>query len=376
VDGRRSLIFTMDQLKRESRAVKGPSERDPLPPPAATKGVSFLEFATDAATAPTLAALIEGLGFEHVGTHRTKDVELYAQGPLRIVVNRETEGLAHSSYVVHGTNLCALGLEMVDAGQALARAKGLIAEPVRQPVGEGELDLDALTGVGGSLLYLVPEAQAREHQWEQDFMLVPGWNAHAGAGLLAVDHVAQTVRSEDILSWTLFYRSIFDLTPLPTVEVADPGGLVRSQVLENGDRNLRIVLNASQSPRTQSARFVRQFVGPGVQHIAFRTDDILATAAALRANGVSLLPIPGNYHDDLDARFDLPGETLEALRTHGILYDRDEGGEYFQLYLDALPGGFFFEIVQRSGYKGLGAPNAPIRLATQARMRPEGLPLA
>jgi 4-hydroxyphenylpyruvate dioxygenase len=374
VDGRRSLIYMMDRLKADGRAVKGPSEPNPLPPPARTAGLSFVEFATDVGSAVALAGLMEAIGFRHAGTHRTKDVELYAQGDLRVVINTDTEGFAHSSYVVHGTNVAALGLRMRDAAAALARAEGLIATTFRQPVGPGELELPALRGLGGSLLYLVPENDALGRQWEADFELEAGWNAHRGAGLEAIDHIAQTARFEDILSWTLFYRSIFDLTPRPPVEVPDPGGLVLSQVLENADASLRIVLNGSQSNRTQSSRFVSRFVGPGVQHVAFRARDIFATVAALRGAGVPLLAIPQNYYDDLDAKFDLAPEVLEAMRSNGILYDRDEGGEYFQIYLDALEGGFFIEIVERRGYRGLGAANAPIRLATQARRNPAGIP--
>ncbi|RIY03460.1 sugar phosphate isomerase/epimerase and 4-hydroxyphenylpyruvate domain-containing protein [Aureimonas flava] len=375
VDGRRSLIFTMDRLKAEGRAMKGPSERAPLPPPVPTGGVAFVEFAADAASGRTLGDLLTSIGFRHAGTHRSKDVELYAQGPLRVVVNTETEGFAHSSYVVHGTNVCALGLRVADPAQALLRAEGLLAAPFRQPVGPGERELPAIRGVGGSLVYLVPEADALTVQWETDFALEPGWDAHDGAGLAAVDHVAQTVRYEDILSWTLFYRSIFALTPLAPVEVADPGGLVRSQVLESEDCGLRLVINGSQSPRTLSARFVSRFVGPGVQHVAFRTPDIFATARALRANGVPLLHIPQNYYDDLDAKFELDAADLAAMRESGILYDRDDAGDYFQIYLGALDGGFFIEIVERRGYRGLGAANAPIRLATQARDAPAAIPL-
>ncbi|WP_182086327.1 sugar phosphate isomerase/epimerase and 4-hydroxyphenylpyruvate domain-containing protein [Aureimonas sp. ME7] len=375
VDGRRSLIYTMDRLKAEGRAVKGPSEPSPLPAPARTSGVSFVEFAADAASGRAVAALLASIGFRRAGHHRSKDVELYAQGDLRVVINMEPEGFAHSSYVVHGTNVCALGLRMADADEALARAEGLLATPFRQPAGPGEREFAAIRGVGGSLLYLVPERDAAGPQWEADFDLAPGWQKEPGAGLLAVDHVAQTVRFEDILSWTLFYRSIFDLTPLPAAEVPDPGGLVRSQVLENADSSLRIVLNGSQSPRTLSARFVSQFVGPGVQHIAFRSEDVFATAETLLANGVTLLPIPQNYYDDLETRFDIAPETLEGMRRTGILYDRDEAGEYFQIYLKALDGGFFIEIVERRGYKGLGAANAAIRLATQTRQAPADIPL-
>jgi 4-hydroxyphenylpyruvate dioxygenase len=286
----------------------------------------------------------------------------------------ETEGFAHSSYVVHGTNVCALGLRMADADEAFARSQGLLAAPFRQPVGPGEREFAAIRGVGGSLLYLVPEEDALGPQWEADFELTANGGESESAGLVAVDHVAQTVRFEDILSWTLFYRSIFDLTPLPPLEVPDPGGLVLSQVLENKDASLRIVLNGSQSTRTLSARFVSQFVGPGVQHVAFRSLDIFATVRTLASNGVALLPIPQNYYDDLDARFDIAPETLEIMRQTGILYDRDEGGEYFQIYLKALDGGFFIEIVERRGYRGLGAANAPIRLATQTRQTPAGIP--
>ncbi|KQT61236.1 MULTISPECIES: bifunctional sugar phosphate isomerase/epimerase/4-hydroxyphenylpyruvate dioxygenase family protein [unclassified Aureimonas] len=374
VDGRRSLFFLMDRLKAEGRAVNGFSEPEPLPPRARTSGVSFIEFATDGASATALSAMLVAIGFRPAGRHRSKDVDLFTQGDLRVVVNTETEGFAHSSYVVHGTNVCALGLRMADALAALARAEGLLAHPFRQSVGSGELELPAIRGVGGSLLHLVPEDDALGRQWETDFSLEPGWDAHAGAGLLAVDHIAQTVRFEDMLSWTLFYRSIFDLTMLPAVEVPDPGGLVRSQVLENDDGSLRIVLNGSQSSRTLSARFVSQFVGPGVQHVAFRTADILRTAEILAANGVRVLPIPQNYYDDVEAKFDVDADTLAAMRRLGILYDRDEAGEYFQIYLQALEGGFFIEIVERRGYAGLGAANASIRLATQSRFAPEGLP--
>lgn len=367
VDGRRSLILLGDRLNRRAG-------REELPPRARTTGVSFIEFATDEGSAAGIVALLTGLGFVHAGDHRTKSVSLYAQGPLRVVVNTETEGFAHSSYVVRGSNVCAVGLGIDDVAGALKRAQALRAPVFQEARGPGEFELPALRGVGGSLIHLVGEAEAARVQWEADFDLVPGWDRVAGAGLTRVDHLAQTMRYEEMLSWTLFYDAIFELTKKPAVEVADPGGLVRSQVLETADGALRLVLNASQSGRTLSGQFVSQFVGPGVHHVAFGTDDILATATRLKAGGLSTLPIPGNYYDDLDAKFDIAPEALDALRRNGILYDRDEAGEYLQLYLPPLDGGFFVEIVERRGYRGLGAANAPIRLAAQARLRPEGLP--
>jgi 4-hydroxyphenylpyruvate dioxygenase len=171
-----------------------------------------------------------------------------------------------------------------------------------------------------------------------------------------------------MLTWLLFYTSLIDLKKVPPQDVADPGGLVKSQVIESADGSLRIILNASQSQRTQSSRFLTEVFGSGVQHLAFATDDMLATVARLERNGVDLLKIPENYYDDLEAKMDLPPDRLEALKAHNILYDRDGDSEYLQVYTRSFEQRFFFEIVERRGYAGYGAANASVRLAAQARL--------
>jgi 4-hydroxyphenylpyruvate dioxygenase len=106
------------------------------------------------------------------------------------------------------------------------------------------------------------------------------------------------------------------------------------------------------------------------------TDDIFATAKILRANGFEPLQISMNYYDDVEARFGLDPELADRLRESNILYDRDDRGEFFQLYAPTFGEGFIFEIVERRGsYAGYGGPNAPFRIAAQKRMmRPAGMP--
>jgi 4-hydroxyphenylpyruvate dioxygenase len=195
-----------------------------------------------------------------------------------------------------------------------------------------------------------------------------GEDVSNAAGLTAVDHISQSMHYEEMLTWLLFYTSLIDLKKIPAQDVADPGGLVKSQVIESEDGSLRIILNASQSQRTQSSRFLTEVFGSGVQHLAFATDDLLATVARLERNGVDLLEIPENYYDDLEAKMDLPPDRLDALRAHNILYDRDGDSEYLQVYTRSFEQRFFFEIVERRGYAGYGAANAPVRLAAQARL--------
>jgi 4-hydroxyphenylpyruvate dioxygenase len=117
-----------------------------------------------------------------------------------------------------------------------------------------------------------------------------------------------------------------------------------------------------------ASRFLDDFFGSGVQQIALACDDIFATVERLGFNGIALLPIPENYYDDLEARFDLGATLLDRLRAGNILYDRDGEAEFFHVYTKTQPGGVFFEIVERRAYKGYGAANAPIRLAAQARL--------
>jgi len=165
----------------------------------------------------------------------------------------------------------------------------------------------------------------------------------------------------------LFYTGILDLIRLPHMEIADPRGLVQSQPIVNSDQSLRFVLNGSSANRTLPARFITEFFGSGVQHVAFSCRNIFSTVAEMRARGAEFLAIPDNYYDDIEAKYDLPREMMAQLRANRILYDREDDGEFFQIYTHIFDGRFFFEIVERRNYQGFGAANAAIRLAAQTR---------
>jgi 4-hydroxyphenylpyruvate dioxygenase len=376
LDGHRSLIWLLDETARQvGKTLPGAV---PMPPPGPVEAVEFIEFAVAETERPGFEAMLRALGFARVGKHRSKEVALWRQGDIRIVLNSEDDGFAHSYQITHGTSVCALALRVKDAQAATARAKALLDVPHAGAVGPGELDIPAVRGLGGSLIYFIDGGSALGRWAEVDFE--PTDETTEGAGLTRVDHVSQTMQYEEMLTWLLFYSSLFDTKKAPSQAVLDPGGVVQSQVIESGldGRNghgLRLILNGSQSHRTLSARFVTDFFGSGVQHIALATDDIIATVRQLAANGVAMLPIPENYYDDLEARSDLPPDEIDALKALNILYDSDAGGSFHQAYTQTLDGGLFFEIVQRSGYGGYGAPNAGIRLTAQARLaRPITVP--
>ncbi len=375
VDGYRSLLNLMDEVCRREPGSR--LKPPPMPPRVAVKGVAFAEFAADESEAAALATILHTLGFSRTGHHVSKDVDLFTQGDIRIAINTEREGLAHSAYLSHGASAYALGFNVVDAAATVERARTLHANVFSQPAGPGELAIPAIRGVGGGVIYFLDDKSDLARVWDNEFRPAGDDEAVRPAGLERFDHIAQTMNYEEMLTWLLFYTSILETRKLPMVDVVDPAGIVRSQVIEGADGALRLTLNGAENRRTLAGAFIAETFGSTVQHLAFATSDIFTTCDALDANGFQSLHISPNYYGDLQARFSLESDLVQQLKAHDLLYDRDaSGGEFFQRYSRTFGEGFFFEVVERrGGYAGYGAANAPFRIAAQKRESEQRNPL-
>ncbi len=361
VDGLRSLISLYGQVGISSG----------VPPRVGILGIDFIEFAVHADEAAALATLLSGLGFAHVAEHRSKNVSLWRHGEVHLVVNRDPVGWAHSHWQIHGPSVCALALRVDDTQAALARARALNMATFQQRMAEGELAIPWIRGVGGALTYFTEPDRGNGH-WTQDFIplkAAPLPRESPPPVIARIDHVSQAMRMEEFLSWQLYYTSLFDVIKMPPVEIADTLGLVQSQAIEAPGGSFRVTLNGSTASQTLAARFVEGEMGAGVQHIALQTEDIFAAAGALTGLGLPILAVPPNYYDDLRARFGLSETFTATLKAANVFYDLDASGEYFQLFSRAFDKRFFFEIVERRGYTGYGAPNSAVRLAAQARYK-------
>ena len=360
VDGMRSLKYLLEQVDR--RRTQAPDPR------IACRNIEFIEFCSSEEEAPQLTSMLHALGFRPAGQHHRKAVTHWRQGDINLVVNCEPEGFAHNFGTVHGASVCAIGVRVDDAHAALERAKALQISSFSQAVGPGEIEIPAIRGVGGSLIYFVSDDNVASI-WETEFRPLAPEPAGVDAGLKRVDHFTQSMRYEEMPSWQLYYTSLFAADKSPPVEIADPVGLTLSQPIQSSDRQFRIVLNGSAAAQTLASRFLHAYAGAGVQHIAFATDDIFRTAEDLRAHGMEFLSIPPNYYADLAAQFGLPEDRVAKMAELNMLYDQDAAGEYYQLFTRAFAKRFFFEFVERRGYDGYGVANTPIRLAAQSRYR-------
>jgi 4-hydroxyphenylpyruvate dioxygenase len=343
---------------------------DPPAPPQCP-GIAFVEFAIDTHGEVKLRDMLMRLGFRHIGRHRSKDVALYAQGDMRIVLNMERECFAHSYFLMHGPSVCALALKTDDAFTALARAEAYGCKRFEGRVGPNEKAIPAVRSLDGSLIYFVHFASGDATTFETDFILNPkALVTGLAPKLTRIDHVAQALHGARLDAWILFYRAVLGLEPEDIFVLPDAYGLVRSRAVSNPERTLRFPLNIAESRNTATARSVTTYSGSGVHHIAFATDDVFEAAAALKANGVELLQIPASYYESVGARFELSNELVTRMQELNLLYDRDEQGEYLHVNTMPFENRFFFEVVQRiRGYDQYGAANASVRMTAMDQSR-------
>jgi 4-hydroxyphenylpyruvate dioxygenase len=339
-----------------------------LPVVATFDGVEFLEFAVDEQSGRRLSEILRGLGFYYAGRHRSKAVDLFRQGRINLILNSEQDSAAAEHFQFHGPSVCAMAFRVDDAARAVARAEALLCPPWQESVGPGERQIPSLRAPDGTLLYLVEPAANGATIYDADFNLFP--EPAPESLLLGVDHIAQALPMGRMDNFVLFYRALFGFVAEPLWEIPDTMGLIQSRTMASDGRTIRLPLNISESRETTTGRFLTTISGAGVQHIAMSTTDIHHTIDQLTARGARFLPIPPNYYEDIGARWGLPDDRLEMLRTHHILYDRDDAGEFLHAYTDPFDDRFFFEIVQRVGdYQQYGAANASVRMAAQAKRR-------
>ncbi|MEZ5535897.1 MAG: TIM barrel protein [Thiolinea sp.] len=363
VDGYRSLVYVNQRAER-AQGASSEHEEDELPEVASPSEVQFIEFALNPAEKAALTEVLTALGFFHAATHKVKAVELWRQGQINLVMNLEPDSFAQRYHQQHGVSVCAVGLTCRNVDALVERAEKLHYAPVYGNPQTDTHGIPAIPGPGATLMYLVDEALQPAH-WEREF----NWHEAdtVNAYLSHIDHIATTMSYEEMLHSVLLYRSMFNMRSTPSVSVSDPGGLVKSQVMQTPDKQVSFTLNSTQANRTVSGRILDTYAGTGVNHIAMQTTDIFALAKRLEALQAATMEVTENYYADLAARFNLSDDTLVKLKHHGILYDEDEQGVFYQLYTRLFAGRFCFEVVQRQGYQGFGTPNAQLRMTMQAR---------
>ncbi|MDO5710565.1 MAG: TIM barrel protein [Micrococcales bacterium] len=359
LDAMRSLRWLEDRTAALLGANPAPVHLATLPRVEDPTGVDFVEIRGE--HLEPVETLLRCLGFTYAGTHRTKDVRLWELDEARIIINETPTDSGRPA-------VAAIGFIVDDPQRSAARAQALGAPVVARRSQADEAVLQAVRAPDGTEVFFCSSSNA----WIAEFAIKDGDPVAAGQTDAAdtsvpeagsrhrVDHVNLDQPWQRQEEGLLFLSAVLSLDPQPSLDVASPLGLVRSQVMRSHDGAVRLALNVAPPMVRRAGSGLGQ-----VQHIAFSCPDLIAFARRARTRGLKFLGVSDNYYDDLSARFDLPADLLGTLRDLDLLYDRDDRGEFLHFYT-ATVGEVFLEVVQRiDGYDGYGAPNAPVRLAAQ-----------
>ncbi|MCO8165113.1 4-hydroxyphenylpyruvate dioxygenase [Pseudomonas sp. 21LCFQ010] len=330
--------------------------------PMGLMGFEFIELA--APVAGVLEPVLQMLGFTRVAVHRSKAVALYRQGDINLILNNEPHSLASYFAAEHGPSVCGMAFRVKDSHLAYRRALELGAQPLDIPVGPMELRLPAIKGIGGAPLYLIDRFGEGTSIYDIDFNFIEGVDRHPrGAGLKFIDHLTHNVYRGRMAYWAGFYEKLFNFREIRYFDIKGEYTGLTSRAMTAPDGLIRIPLNEESSRGAgQIEEFLMQFNGEGIQHVAFCTDDLIATWDALKALGLPFMTAPPEtYYEMLPERLPDHGEPVAELKARGILLDgSNEGGQrrlLLQIFSGTLLGPVFFEFIQRKGDEGFGEGN-------------------
>ena len=330
--------------------------------PLGTDGFEFVEY-----TAPDtrmLGDLFRKLGFSAVARHRSKDVTLWRQNEINFIVNGEADSFAQAFARVHGPSVCAMAFRVADAGAAYRHAIENGAKPHAGPVGPMELNIPAIRGIGGSLIYLV-DRYGENSIYDVDFAPLDeasDENAAApeGRGLTYIDHLTHNVMRGRMDVWAAFYKRLFNFREVRCFDIEGQVTGLKSRAMTSPCGKIRIPINESADDKSQIEEFLDAYHGEGIQHIALGAGDVRATVRDLTADGMRFMEVPDSYYDMVDERLPGHGEDVAGLKDLRILIDgapQQGQGLLLQIFTETVIGPIFFEIIERKGNEGFGEGN-------------------
>ncbi|MEM8578899.1 MAG: 4-hydroxyphenylpyruvate dioxygenase [Pseudomonadota bacterium] len=326
--------------------------------PAGTDGFEFVEFASP--NPDELRELFTRMGYAKVATHRTQAIELWQQGDITYVLNADPNSFAAKFVEEHGPCAPSMGWRVADAQKAFDHAVAKGAKPYE---GGGKvLDVPAIYGIGGSLIYFVDQYyDTSPYNGEYEWL---AQSKPRGVGFFYLDHLTHNVFKGNMDKWFRFYGDLFNFREIRFFDIEGKFTGLYSRALTSPCGRIRIPINEDRGETGQIVSYLKKYKGEGIQHIAVGSDGLYDSVDAIAENGVKFMPgPPETYYDLSRERVQGHEEPLERMKQHGILIDGEgvvDGGEtkiLLQIFSKTVIGPIFFEFIQRKGDDGFGEGN-------------------
>jgi 4-hydroxyphenylpyruvate dioxygenase len=292
-----------------------------------------------------------------------------AQDKIRLVLTSpfDPESAISHHIRLHGDGVKVIALWVDDARSAFDETVKRGAKPYLYPMVEQDKDgVVVKSGIHtyGETIHLFIERKDYHgvflpgfEKWETEYRPAP-------TGLKFIDHMVGNVEEGAMNYWAGFYEKVMGFANLITFDDKDISTeytALMSKVMTSGNGRIKFPINepANGKKKSQVEEYLDFYRGPGCQHIAVATDDIVFTISEMRKRGVEFLYVPGTYYDTVRDRVGVIGEDLNVLKKWGIMVDRDEDGYLLQIFTKPVEDRptLFFEIIQRKGAKSFGKGN-------------------
>jgi 4-hydroxyphenylpyruvate dioxygenase len=325
--------------------------------PISLRGIDFVEFASP--EPDVLHRLFLDLGFSRVARHVTRAIDLYAQNDIRFLLNREAGSFGTAFARTHGPTISSMGWRVEDAGRAAkaAKARGATVLAEADLAREDGTPLVAVRGVGGSLIYLV-DGDGDPKRWEGlGFVALDCPDLVPPKGFLAIDHLTNNVEKGTMAKWASFYKDAFGFTEVRYFDIRGAKTGLTSYALRSPCGTFCIPINEADEQKSQINEFIDEHRGPGIQHLAFLTSDILAALRSLEGAAIEFLDIDDEYYRTIWSR--VPGVTEDRaeIRARNVLVDGDAEGYLLQIFTKPVCGPIFVELIQRKNHLSFGEGN-------------------
>jgi 4-hydroxyphenylpyruvate dioxygenase len=324
-----------------------------MPNPLQLQGIEFTEFCGPSAA--ELERLFLAFGFSKRMKHKERAITYFNQNDIHFLLNAEKEGFSADFARAHGPAISSMGWRVADADFAYREAVKRGARPAEDAA--KDLPYPAIYGIGDSLIYFIDRFGAKGSLYAQDFAPLDAPVIQPDKGFLAVDHLTNNVHPGTMERWANFYKGIFGFYEVRYFDIKGVKTGLTSYALRSPDGSFCIPINQPKSEKDQIAEYLQEYRGPGVQHLAFLTRDILGSLDAMAGTPIDTLDIDEDYYAEVFHRVPNVKEDHARIQAHKVLVDGGDNGYLLQIFTKNIIGPIFIEIIQRENDLGFGEGN-------------------
>lgn len=329
--------------------------------PAGLKNIDHLEFTVDSMESPTLK-LFSTMGF--VQTAISDDSRLYTQGQVRFLVKaaKDENHLARKYFKTHGEGVSKMSFQVESVEKALditlKNGAKLIYDLKVEETAHGTTKTAAIQGFGDVVNEFVERPLNEFRPGFKSIDTDPSARPLT-TRVSRIDHLTNNVPKGQMDHWVDFYKRTYGFIETRYFDIKGTKTGLNSKVVQLADNSIIIPINEPEREggKSQIQEFLDVHKGPGVQHIALMTPDIISTVGELRERDVRFLKVPGTYYQDIPKRPFKVTEDVNVLEKINLLVDGDQEGYLLQIFSDTYIGPLFFEYIQRKNHWGFGNGN-------------------